>query len=178
MKVIEIRDILTNKLLAYKVDGNVVGKDDKKVKEWIKSGNTPLHSFSEEDRRKYLEKVRKSTLKSMFYSNLADGMFSKILGGKVNCRIEDIENVRFLQDFMDSQKLSKIKFRMFDNSYKIVTKAQIKSLYIELIRYYFNKRYHKWTLDGLIKVSKEPQKIEWSNELKRRFPEETKEVKE
>ena len=171
MKVKEVRDILTNRLLAYEVDGKIVNKNDKRIKMWIRSGGRPLPAFTEKERRNYLRQVKKVTLKSTLHTTLSDGMVSKTIGKKVNSRLEDIMNVRLLLDFMHIKGINKIQFRLFDNSYTTLTINEVKDVYHELISHYMSMRYKKWALDGLINVSKD---VDWDENLRRRFPHETK----
>ena len=171
MKVKEIRDIITNKLLAYEVNGKVVSRDSETVKKWVEAGGTVEKDFSEADRKRYLIAIKKANLKSCMSISLSNGMLSKMIGKKVNSRLEDIMNVRLLLDFMHLKGLMKIRFRLFDNSYATLTVDEVKNVYHELLSHYMSMRYKKWTLDGLIAVSDD---IDWDENLRRRFPHETK----
>ena len=171
MRVKEVRIIDDNQLIGYEVDGKFVPPNDEKVKAFIKNGGKIEPAFTKAELESHRKLVKKVQLKSMFGATLSDGMLSKTIGKKVNSRLEDIMNVRLLLDFMHFKGLMKIRFRLFDNSYATLTIDEVKNVYHELLSHYMSMRYKKWALDGLIMVS---DAIDWDENLRRRFPHETK----
>ena len=64
MQVIEVRDILTDKLQGDKLDGMFVPIDEnnrhyRKIQKWIKEGNKPEIPFTKEERKSFLAKLKK-----------------------------------------------------------------------------------------------------------------------
>ncbi len=70
MKVKEIRDIETNKLTGYLLNGTLVPLDKsnrhyREIQEWIKEGSQPDPAFTEEERLEYFKNKKINYLKQM-----------------------------------------------------------------------------------------------------------------
>ena len=151
MTVKEQRDIETNELTGYILDGMSVPLDKgnrhyKDIQEWIAQGNTPEPAYTEQERFEYLKNKKVEEIKSSFNQAVNAG-YACSNGITMNSNIDDIDKLQKGYDLAIKNGLSTMDIRDYNNAtHTGIALSDVDTMLLELGNNYAALLKHKWDL--------------------------------
>jgi len=182
MLVKEIRNIETDTLQGYEIDGMFVPLDPsnrhyQEILRWIEEGNTPEPAYTAEERLNYIKNKLYKKLKDATVSELKTlTMHSTTIDKEVDAGDNALLDIYGLLEVLVNDT-DTIDFRLADNTFVTVTKADLISIKKEIVEARQKIRQNKWKIEKEINDLKDPDvaskaKIDLTNG-KLDIPEET-----
>jgi len=178
----EIRDIKTDELRGYLVDRAYVPLDSanmmyQAVQKWIREGNTPEPAYTAEGRLEYFKNELYKELKDATVSELKTlTIHSTTIDKEVDAGDNALLDIYGLLEVLVNDT-DTIDFRLADNTFVTVTKADLINIKKEIVEARQKIRQNKWKIEKEINDLKDPDvaskaKIDLANG-KLDIPEET-----
>jgi len=135
----EQRDIKTNQLDGYIINGNIFVPIDpnntyyQQVQEWIKQGNIPEPAFTKQQRVEYLQNLRISELKNLRQQKVNNIIATITLTDttKVNLNGDELSQTRMTRALLGMSDTDKIDWITADNTLVQLTKADLQNALLE-----------------------------------------------
>jgi len=164
MKVKEIRDIETNELKGYYLDGIFVpletgNRHYQEIKKWLEEGNTPEPAFTEKERLEYFKNKLLKILKTEFEKRKTKSVIhSKTIDKDIDAGIVALTNINGLLDILENDT-DTVEFRLADNSFTTVTKTQLVEMKKEIIQAGQQLYKNKWSIETQINNETDIEKL-------------------
>jgi hypothetical protein len=86
----------------------------------------------------------KRVIKQKFEERQDQGYLSTILNVKIACRREDLDNMKNLLTYMQTNNITTTQFRVLDNSFVEITQEQLSAMIDELVQFGISLYNKKW----------------------------------
>jgi len=164
MKIKELRNMETDELTGYSVGGLFVPLDPnnrhyQEVQKWIAEGNQPEPAYIAEERLNYIKNKLYKNLKKNTISKLEIlVMHSVTIDKKINANNNALIDIYGLLEILENDT-DTIDFRLADNTFITVTKADLINIKKEIVEARQKIRQNKWKIEKEINNLKDPDVV-------------------
>jgi len=154
-RIKEIRNIETGDLTGYMYNSMFVPLDTNNeiyrlIQKWIEAGNIPEPAFTNEERLEYFKNKLLNKLKTITENRLQKStIHSTTIDKDIDAGYKALTNIDGLLSILEDDT-DTVEFRLADNTFVTVTKADLKAIKKEIILAGQEVYKTKWTIEEQI----------------------------